>query len=360
MTYRLPAEWEPHDGTWLAWPHNREHWPGKFEPIPKTYVQIIQALMSSERVFVCVNDAEMEHEARELLEQCNVPLRQVEFFQIPTNASWSRDHGPMFVTKFSPPLVGGVRGGGYRQGDQRITVLDWGYNGNGEKWGPTDLDDAVPEKIAAILGLPLVSPPMILEGGSIEVNGCGTLLTTESCLLNENRNPQLNREQIEGYLREYLGVSQILWLKEGIAGDDTDGHIDDLARFVNPTTVVCPLTDDAADADYAVLQQNYNDLQHMRDQNGRPLTVVPLPTPTPVIYEKERLPASYANFFIANTVVLVPTFNCPQDAQAMAILQNFFPDRRVIGIDCVDLVWGFGTIHCSTMQQPQSGIRNLE
>lgn len=335
MTYRMPAEWEPHAGTWLAWPHNREHWPGKFAAIPPTYVGIIQALAQSERVFICVNDEAMEREARRFLEDGNVPLKPVEFFYIPTNASWSRDHGPLFV-----------------HGPEGLTVLDWGYNGNGGKWGPTNLDDAVPAKIAEELGLPLVAPQMILEGGSIEVNGRGTLLTTESCLLNENRNPQLNREQIEGYLREHLGVTHILWLQQGIAGDDTDGHIDDLARFVNPTTVVCPLSNDPADADYAILQQNCRDLQKMRDQDGKLLAVVPLPTPQPVIYERERLPASYANFYIANSVVLVPTFGCPQDAEATALLQRYFPDRRVIGVDCVDLVLGLGAIHCSTMQQP--------
>lgn len=338
MTYRMPAEWEPHAGTWLAWPHNRKHWPGKFDPIPKMYVQFIKALTRSERVFLCVQDIEMEREVRTLLEQGNVALRQVDFFQILTNASWSRDHGPMFV-----------------QSPDGLTIVDWGYNGNGKKWGPTNLDDAVPEKIAGLLGLPIISPQMILEGGSIEVNGRGTLLTTESCLLNKNRNPQLNREQIEGYLREHLGATNILWLKEGIAGDDTDGHIDDLARFVNPTTVVCPLTNDPTDADYAILQQNYRDLQKMRDQDGKPLTIVPLPTPSPVIHKRERLPASYANFYIANTVVLVPTFGCPQDAEALATLQQFFPNRRVVGIDCIDLVWGLGTIHCSTMQQPKAG-----
>ncbi|MDO8559948.1 MAG: agmatine deiminase family protein [bacterium] len=337
MTYRMPAEWEPHDGTWLAWPHNRKHWPSKFAPIPNTYVQIVKALTQSERVFLCVRDGEMEREVRELLQDGNVPLRQVEFFQIETNASWSRDHGPIFV-----------------HGPEGLTILDWGYNGNGKKWGPTNLDDAVPEKISSLLSLPLVQPQMILEGGSIEVNGKGTLLTTESCLLNENRNPQLNRDQIEGYLREHLGVTNILWLKEGIAGDDTDGHIDDLARFVNPTTVVCPLIDDSADEDYAILQRNYRDLQRMRDQDGKLLTIVPLPVPAPVIYKKTRLPASYANFYIGNTVVLMPTFQAPQDADAMAILQRYFPTRRVIGVDCVDLVWGFGTIHCSTQQQPKS------
>ena len=328
MPYHWPAEWECHDATWIAWPHNRQHWPGKFGPIAGVYVEIVRALASSERVEICVNDAAMEADARARLAGGGVPLDRVSFHHFPTNASWSRDHGPIFV-----------------HGSKGLTVLDFGYNANGAKWGPCDLDDAVPRHVTKHLGLPLVQPPLILEGGSIEGNGLGTLLTTESCLLNPNRNPKLNRGQIEAALREYLGATNILWLKEGISGDDTDGHIDDLARFVNPTTVVCPLTDDSVDEDYAVLRRNYEDLQRMNDQDGTPLTVVPLPVPSPVVYDDTRLPASYANFYIANTVVLLPTFGCLQDAAARATLQGFFPDRRVVGIDCVDLVWGFGTIH---------------
>lgn len=335
MNYRWPAEWERHDATWIAWPHNREHWPGKFEPIPKIYVEITRALVSSETVHLCVNDAKVEARVREWLSTAGVSLDRVIFHHFPTNASWSRDHGPIFV-----------------HGPQGLTVLDWRYNANGEKWGPCDLDDVIPPQVASALGLPLIQPPMILEGGSVEGNGLGTVLTTESCLLNKNRNPQMSRQEIEAALRQYLGATNMLWLKEGISGDDTDGHIDDLARFVNPTTVVCPLTDDQADEDYAVLRRNYDDLQTMRDQDGRPLTVVPLPVPSPVVYEDTRLPASYANFYIANTAVLLPTFRCPQDAKAREVLQQYFSDRRVIGIDCTDLVWGFGTIHCSTQQQP--------
>lgn len=334
MKYRMPAEWENHDATWLAWPHLEEHWPGKFETIPPVYVEIVRALVASEPVHICVNDGAAESEARQLLEKGGVPMERVKFFHIPTNASWSRDHGPIFV---------------YDQ--QKLTALNWGFNAWGDKW-PHDLDNKVPPQVAAGLGVPCVDGPMILEGGSIDVNGVGTLLTTESCLLNKNRNPQLSRDQIEANLKEYLGLTNILWLKEGVAGDDTDGHIDDLARFVNPTTVVCALTDDPQHPDYKVLQQAYADLQGMKDQDGQPLTVVPLPMPDPVIHEDTMLPASYANFYIGNWTVLLPTFRCDNDAKAAAILQQYFPTRSVVEIDCTDLVWGLGTIHCSTQQQP--------
>lgn len=332
--YRMPAEWEPHDATWLAWPHFQEHWPGRFEPIPKKYVEIVRVLTSSELVRMCVNDEAMERDARHRLDVGGVPLKRVEFFRIPTNASWSRDHGPIFVYD-----------------NQQLTILDWRFNAWGEQW-PFDRDDAVPPAVAAALKMPVVAISMVLEGGAIDVNGAGTLLTTESCLLNKNRNPDRSREEIEAALRQYLGATNILWLKAGITGDDTAGHIDDLARFVNPTTVVCGVTNNIQDVDYAVLQQNFADLQAMRDQSGQVLNVVPLPMPGPVISDGQRLPASYANFYIANTVVLLPTFRCPEDDQALAILERLFPTRRIVGIDCVDLVWGLGTIHCSTQQQP--------
>lgn len=337
--YRMPAEWEPHEGTWLAWPHNVSHWPGKFETIPPVYAEIISALIEGgEKVFLCVNDEKMEKEARLLLEKIVNPranLAQIFSYQIPTDASWSRDHGPIFV-----------------YGPQGLITTDWIFNAWGEKYPPWDKDDAVPKRIAEILKLPLVSTSIILEGGSIDVNGKGTLLTTEQCLLNKNRNPKLTREQIEEYLRNYLGANNILWLKEGIQGDDTDGHIDDIARFVNPTTVVCCVEETENDANYEALKKNFETLKNMKDQNGTPLTVIPLPMPDPVFYEGERLPASYANFYIANKAILLPTFNCPQDKEAAAILLKLFPDRKIIKIDCVDLAWGLGTIHCSTQQMP--------
>ena len=339
--YTMPAEWEPHEGTWLAWPHNKDHWPGNFDPIPRLYAKIISLLASSEKVFVCVNDAVMEQSARKILQEAEMNaerFERVHFYHIPTDASWSRDHGPIFV----------------RDQNGNLVVTDWIFNSWGKKYAPWDHDDAVPQHIARIFQLPIVQPGIVLEGGSIDVNGNGTLLTTEQCLLNPNRNTQLDRPEIEDYLKQYLGVTNILWLKEGIIGDDTDGHIDDVARFVRPDTVVCAVEKKASDANYEVLKQNYEDLKKMQDQNGHPLTVVTIPMPNAVVYEGNRLPASYANFYIANQMVIVPTFRCSEDEQALRILRDLFPNRKVIGIDCVDLVWGLGTLHCSTQQHPKS------
>lgn len=333
----MPAEWEPHSGTWLAWPHNKEHWPGKFEPIPRVYSKIVRALLQGgERIFICVNDEKMGREARDILALSKEEQEVVQFFRIPTDASWSRDHGPIFV----------------RDETGQLTITDWIFNAWGGKYPPWDKDDIVPQQISEQLKIPAVQPGIVLEGGSIDVNGKGTLLTTEQCLLNKNRNPQLNRDQIEKYLHDYLGATNILWLKEGIVGDDTDGHIDDIARFTDPQTVVCAVEQNQKDENYEILQKNLEDLKKMKDQDGKPFRIIPIPMPTPVIYENQRLPASYANFYIANTAVLVPTFNCRQDEEAIKILTPLFPTRKIIGIDCVDLAWGLGTLHCSTQQQP--------
>jgi agmatine deiminase len=286
-----------------------------------------------------VNDAEAAGQVRHLLAQAGVDLRRVTVYEIPTNDTWARDHGPIFLTRTS-------------NGQTDIAVTDWIFNSWGGKYGPWDLDDVVPQQIATQLGLPLFEPGIVLEGGSIDVNGRGTLLTTEACLLNPNRNPSLTRADIEEYLRAYLGVTKILWLGDGIVGDDTDGHVDDLARFVNPTTVVCMVEDDPTDVNYAPLRDNFTRLQCMTDQDGRPLHVVSLSMPSPVEYEGNRLPASYANCYIANGIVLVPTYACPNDRRALATLQELFPNRRVVGIPCSDLVWGLGAIHCVTQQQP--------
>ena len=342
--YKMPAEWEPHEGTWLAWPHNREHWPGNYDPIPYVYAQIIRHLASSEKVFLCVNDAEMEKTARDVLREAEIPrpaLDQVVFLHIPTDASWSRDHGPIFV----------------RDANHNLVALDWIFNSWGGKYPPWKQDDEVPQHVAKRFDLPLVQPGIVLEGGSIDVNGKGTLLTTEQCLLNENRNPQMNRKQIEEALHRYLGATNVLWLKEGIVGDDTDGHIDDIARFVSDQTVVCVVEENRADENYEILKKNYQDLQKMRDQDGKDLNVVTLPMPDPVVYEGTRLPASYANFYIANRAVIVPTFRCRQDELALNILRKLFPTREIAGIDCVDLVWGLGTLHCSTQQHPVHNAR---
>ncbi|MFA4873055.1 MAG: agmatine deiminase family protein [Patescibacteria group bacterium] len=332
----MPAEWEPHKGTWIAWPHNRDHWPGKFDSIPGVFAEIIQKLTKSEKVFLLVNDDAMEQEARRILNEKNTLMSQVEFVQIPTNTSWTRDYGPIFI----------------RDTQGKLSVMDWIFTSWGNKYPPFDLDDIVPKKICQQFEFSLIEPGIVLEGGSIDVNGKGSLLTTEQCLLNKNRNPQLNRTQIEVNLKKYLGASNILWLKRGIAGDDTDGHIDDSARFTDPSTIVCAVAESTDDPDYDVLRHNYEDLNKFRDQDGEPFRVIPFPTPDPVIYEGQRLPASYINFYIANKSVLLPTFRCKKDQEAQRILQELFSTRSVIGIDCTDLIWGLGAIHCSTQQQP--------
>ncbi len=340
LGYRMPAEWERHEATWLAWPHNPNTWPGKFAPVPDIYVQMVRALYQHERVHVCTNDAESAVRVRRLLRKAGVDFSStIQFHEIPTNDTWARDHGPIFITR-------------PREGRSELAATDWIFNSWGQKYGPWDLDDVVPQKIATMFELQCFIPGIVLEGGSIDVNGHGTLLTTESCLLNPNRNPSLSRADIEDYLRAYLGVTHILWLGDGIVGDDTDGHIDDIARFVNPTTVVCAVEDDPVDVNYRPLQDNLKRLQGMKDQQGRPLHVVPLCMPSPVEYEGTRLPASYANFYIANDTVLVPTYDCPNDQRALTTLQELFPLRQVVGITCTDLVWGLGAIHCVTQQQP--------
>ena len=240
-----------------------------------------------------------------------------------------------------------------RDGKQERAIVDWGYNAWGNKYPPFDLDDAVPQHVARLRGLPLFSPGIVMEGGSIEVNGRGTVITTEACLLNPNRNPQLNQAQIEQYLKDYLGVSNVLWLGEGIVGDDTDGHIDDITRFVNPTTVVTVVEEDPADANYHLLQENLKRLREFRDQDGNKLRIVELPMPGLVEYEGQRLPASYANFYIANGLVLVPTYRQANDKKAVAILQKEFSDRRVVGVDSTELIWGLGSFHCITQQEPR-------
>lgn len=339
--YFMPAEWEPHEGTWIAWPHNKDHWPDKFDPIPAVFAKLAKLIAESEKVFICVNNQQMENEAKEELKRQNIHpelLANILFHHIPTNTSWTRDHSPIFV----------------RNSKGQPAITDWIFNTWGGKYPPWDLDDVVPQKIGKILKIPVIEPGIVMEGGSLEVNGKGTLLTTEQCLLNKNRNPSLTKEQIEKYLHDYLGATNILWLKEGIAGDDTDGHIDDIARFVDENTVVCAVETNSKDPNYEITNRNFEDLKKMKDQDVKPLNIVALPMPTPVIHENQILPASYANFYITNKNVLVPIFNCQKDQEAIEILQKFFPTRKIIGLDCVDLVWGLGTIHCSTQQQPRA------
>ncbi|MEK9132392.1 MAG: agmatine deiminase family protein [Patescibacteria group bacterium] len=334
MKYKMSAEWEPHEGTWLAWPHNESHWPGKFEVIPGVFAQIARELSKAgEKVFICVQDAKMESHARELIGK-NVD--NIYFYHIPTDASWARDHGPIFVKD---------------EHEKRI-ITDWVFNMWGGKYPPWENDDVVPQKIGEIFKIPVIQPGIVLEGGSINVNGKGSLLTTEQCLLNKNRNPNLNRNQIEKYLGDFLGATNVLWLKEGIIGDDTDGHVDDIAAFSDPQTIVCAVEENSGDENYEILQRNYEDLQKMRDQDGKPFYIVKMPMPDPLVHDGQRLPASYINFYIANKAVLLPTFRANQDAEAVSILAKLFPRRKIVEIDCWDLIWGLGSIHCSTQQQP--------
>lgn len=333
MKYVMPAEFSPQEAIWLAWPHNKNHWPGNFKPIPEVFAKLVKAIASNEKVYICVNNQKMEKQAKKILRQKN----NIKFFHIPTNTSWIRDHGPIFI----------------RDSKGKLVILDWIFNSWGNKYPPFNKDDIVPQKIAKIFYLPVIKPGVVLEGGSIDVNGKGSLLTTAQCLLNTNRNPKLTKKQIEKYLQKYLGATNILWLKEGIAGDDTDGHIDDIARFVNPKTIVCALEDNPKDENYSILQKNFSDLKKMRDQNNKPFKIVALPMPKPVIYKKRRLPATYLNFLITNRSVIMPTFQCGNDHKALEILQKLFFKRKIVGIDCVDLIWGLGAIHCSSQQQPK-------
>lgn len=346
MTYRMPAEWELHEATWIAWPHQRDDWPGKFEAIPWVYAEIVRQLHLSEKVRILVNDARAEEKARGILQKIALDESRLEFFQVRTDRVWTRDYGPIFVAAAAEPQA----------------ALDWQFNG----WAKYDnwkRDNAVTRKLCKLLGFRRVVPKLakraiVLEGGSIDVNGQGLLLTTEECLLSpvQQRNPGLERGDLERLFGDYLGIRKVLWLNRGIAGDDTHGHVDDLARFVAPNKVVTVVEDDPHDANYEPLQENLRRLQTMTDLEGKPLEIAILPMPAPVLFEGQRLPASYANFYIANNRVLVPTFNAPQDRQALSILAELFPTRTVVGVHAVDLVWGLGTLHCLTQQQPLASV----
>jgi agmatine deiminase len=340
LGFHMPAEWEPHDGTWLTWPRTDGiSFPGRYDGVPPVYAQLIRHLVQAEDVHINVWNKEMEDWVRGLLQKEKTPLDRVRFHHFPAYEPWCRDHGPIFLVRDD-------------HGQRQRAVVDWDYNAWGGKYPPFDLDDAIPQHVARLRQLPLFSPGIILEGGSIEVNGSGTVLTTTSCLLNSNRNPSVSKERIEKYLCDYLGVNQILWLADGIVGDDTDGHIDDLARFLNPTTLAIVVERDPSDANYPILRENLELLRRMRDTKGRSFRIVELPMPGLVEYEGQRLPASYANFYIANGIVLVPTYRDKHDRLALETLQREFPDRRVIGLDSMELIWGLGSFHCITQQEP--------
>ena len=333
--FTMPAEWEKHAATWLTWPHNPDHWPERFAPIPAYWARMAKEISTGETVHILLHDKATRKNAEEELGKIGAAGGNIRLHDVPNNFAWARDHGPIFVRD-----INGAK-----------NILHWRYNAWGNKW-PHDLDESIPSAVSAITGIPEIKIPMVLEGGSIDVNGLGTLLTTESCLLHKNRNPKFTKEQIEEYLKKYLGIAHILWLGDGIAGDDTNGHIDDLTRFIGPSTVVTVVAERKDDRDFAALKENLSRLEKMTDQDGNRLTIHTVPLPSPVMVGDLRLPASYANFYIANDVVLLPVFDDPNDEKAVRTLQEAFPTRRIAAIDARDLVWGLGAFHCVTQQEP--------
>ncbi|MBS1509994.1 MAG: agmatine deiminase family protein [Bacteroidetes bacterium] len=337
--YHFPAEFAPQAATWLSWPHKEASWPGKIHTIYPYYSRFVKELAKGQQVNINVNDEVMKQFAVQQLQQAEVDLSKVTFYLHPTNDAWCRDHGPAFLinpnAKENPKVI-----------------VDWGYNAWGNKYPPFDLDDNIPTLIAKAYNIPVYYPGIVMEGGSVEFNGKGTIMTSTACLLNPNRNPHLNQQQIEQYLYDYYGAEQILWVDEGIVGDDTDGHIDDTVRFVNEDTVLTVVEENKNDENYALLQHNLKQLQSMRLLNGKQLNIVELPMPDEIVYEDQRLPASYANFYIANHAVIVPIFNSDKDDKALQIIQDCFPARKVVGIDSTDIIWGLGSFHCMSQQEP--------
>lgn len=342
LGYYFPAEFAKHDATWLSWPHKEASWPGKINAIYPYYCQFIKELIKGETVRINVNDEAMKAFAVKHLQQADVDLTKVEFFFHPTNDAWCRDHGPAFL--INPTAK------------EKKAIVDWGYNAWGNKYPPFDLDDVVPTLIGKEFKLPVFYPGIIMEGGSVEFNGKGTIMTSTACLLNPNRNPQLNQQQIEEYLCNYYGAEQILWIDEGIVGDDTDGHIDDTVRFVNEDTVIAVVEEKKQDENYELLQHNLKQLKQLRLLNGKQLNIVELPMPDKITYQDQRLPASYANFYIANHAVIVPVFQSKKDAIALDIIQQCFTDRKVTGIDSTDIIWGLGSFHCMSQQEPGTDV----
>ena len=337
LGFHFPAEFEKHDSTWLSWPHNEASWPGKIQQIYPAYSLFVRMLSQSERVNINVTNEVMKQAAVIHLQKAAVDLSKIHFHFNPTNDAWCRDHGPAFLVN---PKA------------RKKVIVDWGYNAWGGKYPPHDLDDVIPTRIASDMNLPVFQPGIVMEGGSVDFNGCGSVLTTTSCLLNKNRNPHLSRTQIEEFLINYYGIDHVLWLGDGIVGDDTDGHIDDITRFVSADTVVTVVESMASDENYNVLKDNVKLLQSMRLPDGRQLTIIELPMPSPIVYQGQRLPATYANFYICNKFVIVPTFRDKNDHAALQTLQQVFPKHEVVGIDSVDIIWGLGSFHCLSQQEP--------
>jgi agmatine deiminase len=338
LGYYFPAEFDLHTATWLSWPHNPDTWPSKIETIYPAYCRFIQLLTAGEYVHINVADAHMEATAKEILSFHDVPTDRIRFFHHPTNDAWCRDHGPAFL--INP-----------RSRDPKV-IVDWGHNAWGGKYPPFDLDDLIPTLVGKAYNIPVYHPGIIMEGGSVDFNGNGTLITSTSCLLNPNRNPHLSKLEIERFLVDYYGVEQILWVDEGIVGDDTDGHIDDTVRFFNADSVLTVIEHNKSDENYIPLKNNLRQLERMVLADDRVLNIVELPMPDPVFYNRQRLPASYANFYISNLHVIVPVFGCNQDQTALEIIQTCFPEREVVGIDSTDVIWGLGSFHCLSQQEP--------
>ena len=337
LGFSFPAEFAPQRAMWLSWPHKEASWPGKIETIYKPYSQFIKLVAEDQEVCINVADENMKAFAMRYIQEAGANLNNVKFYLHPTNDAWCRDHGPAFLVN---------------RAEKKKAIVDWGYNAWGGKYPPFDLDDVIPTFIGEKLGLPVFHPGIVMEGGSVEFNGKGTLLTTTACLLNKNRNPHLSQKEIEKYLIEYYGVENILWLGDGIVGDDTDGHIDDLTRFVNGNTVVTVVEHNKSDENYAPLKENLELLHELRLEDGKQMNIIELPMPSAKYYEDQRLPASYANFYIANHAVIVPTFQDKNDDKALEILTSCFPERKVVGVNSLDLIWGLGSFHCLSQQEP--------
>ena len=338
LGFKFPAEWEKQKSVWFSWPHKEASWPGKFKPVPEVFAKIISEICEDEFVNINVVDEKMDSDVKNILSKYTSTKNNFATHLIATNDAWCRDHGPAFVIN---------------KITKEKAIVDWNYNAWGNKYPPFDLDDVVPTKIGEKFGLKIFYPGIIMEGGAIDVNGDGCLLTSKSCLLNKNRNPHLSQSEIENYLKEFYGQEKILWLEDGIVGDDTDGHIDDMARFVNPSTIITCIEENPNDENYHILQENLIQLKKLTNQKNEKFRILELPMPGIVEYDGQRLPASYANFLVTNKKVLVPIFNHKNDLRAIEILQKEFLNRKVVGIDCVDLVWGLGTIHCISQQEPE-------
>jgi agmatine deiminase len=338
LGYSFPAEFAQHDAIWLSWPHKEESWPGKIASIYPSYCAFVKTVALTERVNINVGTDKMRQGAAKMLELAGVDMSKVQFYLHPTNDAWCRDHGPSFLIS--------------NNAEHPKAIVDWNINAWGGKYPPYDLDDVIPTRIAEQLNLPVFYPDIIMEGGSVDFNGTGTVITSTCCLLNENRNPHLHQAQIEQYLGDYYGIEQVLWVSEGIVGDDTDGHIDDTVRFVNEDTVLTVVESNVLSENFDLLQKNLKELKAMRLANGKQLNIVELPMPADVVYEGQLLPASYANFYISNGHIIVPTYQCKQDDQAMQIIQSCFPTREVVGIDSTDIIWGLGSFHCLSQQEP--------